>query len=375
MTLLSNLHGLTSQVLARAIESTVSPLIITDNQLPDNPIIYANQAFLDLCGYEESEIVGRNCRFLQGRDSDKQVVSSIRKAVDARKDIRVTLKNHRKDGSVFWNDLVISPIKDDEGKTTHFIGMQLDITDRIVYTEKLEKTQDELLRANQELEQFTYAASHDLQEPLRMVSSYLQLINKRYHGGFDEDGAKFMAFAVEGAERMQSLINDLLTLSRVSSTGREFKKVDLTEVVQRACFNLKLSIDETNTQIDVDDLPTIPADSTQMVQLLQNLISNAIKYRSTETTPHIKISCEQDDTKIIISVADNGIGIDEQYHERVFAIFQRLHTREEYPGTGVGLAICSKIIDRHNGKIWVESNTDGGSTFKFSLPAKRKAAR
>ncbi len=253
--------------------------------------------------------------------------------------------------------------------------MQLDITNTIEYTSNLEKSQNKLISSNQELEQFTYAASHDLQEPLRMVSSYLQLLDKRYGSEFDEDARKFMDFAVEGAGRMQSLINDLLTLSRVSSTGKTFRSIDFDEVIKRATFNLKLLIEETEAEIDAGSLPTVHADSVQMIQLMQNLIGNAIKYRRPGHRPAIKITAVTKGHNDIFSVSDNGIGIDKQYHERIFTIFQRLHTREEYAGTGVGLAICSKIIDRHGGKIWVESNSMGGSTFVFSLPHKRKGTR
>ena len=370
----SVLQQLDNNTLAKALESTTSPLIITDNQQEDNPIIYANQAFLDLCGYDESEIVGQNCRFLQGNDSKEAVVKDLREAVHAGDDIRVTIKNYKKDGTGFWNDLVVSPIKNDKGKVTHFIGMQLDITDRMTHTEKLEQSQASLLKANEELEQFTYAASHDLQEPLRMVSSYLQLLSRRYGSALDEDAHTFVDFAVEGAERMQALINDLLTLSRVSSTAKRFKKVSMDEIIKRALFNLKFSIEETKAQITVGKLPELSVDSTQIVQLLQNLVGNAIKYRKAGTIPEISISAEKEGDMYTFSVADNGIGIDAQYQERVFTIFQRLHTRDEYPGTGVGLSICRKIIDRHGGKIWVESNSNGGSTFKFSLPIKRKVA-
>jgi PAS domain S-box-containing protein len=368
------LRRLGSDTLAKMLESSTSPLIITDNQQTDNPIVYANEAFITLCGYSKAEIIGKNCRFLQGEDSEKAAVHELRKAVDAGEDTRVTIKNYKKDGTEFWNDLVISPVKNQQDIVTHFVGIQFDITERIARLNELEQTQQKLLKANQELEQFTYAASHDLQEPLRMVSSYLQLLSRRYSSALNDDATTFIDFAVEGAERMQALINDLLTLSRVSSTAKLFKTVSFDEIVNRALFNLTYTIDETKADITIAKLPELSVDSTQMVQLIQNLVGNAIKYRKPASTPKISITVEKTGDTYVFSVVDNGIGIEEQYHERIFTIFQRLHTRDEYPGTGVGLSICRKIIDRHGGKIWVESNTNGGSTFKFSLPSMRKVA-
>ena len=368
MSLYSNLTSLDIKVLIRAVDSTTAPLIITDNLLPDNPIVYANQAFLDLCGYSENEMIGKNCRLLQGVDTEPGAITRLHKAVVSNTDARVNIKNYRKDGSPFWNDLVISPIKNDVGQTTHFMGMQLDITDRIKQVEELKQARLKLEQSNQELEEFTYAASHDLQEPLRMVSSYLQLLEKRYGKAFDDDAKVFIAYAVEGANRMQSLINDLLTLSRVSTTAKKFKLVSFSEIINRAQFNLKLLLDETHAKIVVSDLPQLPADSVQMVQLLQNLIANAVKYRRPGVKPVIKISAIDSGDHYEFSVADNGIGIEPQYFSRIFNIFQRLHTRDEYPGTGVGLTICNKIIERHHGELWVQSNSPHGSVFKFRLP-------
>lgn len=205
----NSINNLTDPLLKRTFEASRSPLIVTDNLRPDNPIIYSNQAFLDLCGYDLDEVIGRNCRFLQGDDSDEEAVATLREAVKQGTDARVTLKNYRKDGAPFWNDLIMSPIRDDSGTVTHFVGMQLDITDRMEAQQALVAKTEQLERSNHELEQFTYATSHDLQEPLRMINSYLQLIRKRYGKEFDEDGNTFLDFASEGADRMQALINDL----------------------------------------------------------------------------------------------------------------------------------------------------------------------
>ena len=233
--------------------------------------------------------------------------------------------------------------------------------------DELQETLIKLKRSNSELEQFAYVASHDLQEPLRMISSFLQLLQMRYSGQLDSDADEFINFAVEGAKRMQNLIQDLLAYSRVTTKGNEFKNIKMEEALEQALVNLKISIEENNAIITHDSLPIITADYSQMIQLLQNLIGNSIKYRS-DKNPEIHISAQEKDTHWIFSVEDNGIGIDSKYSDQVFQIFKRLHTNEEYKGTGIGLAITKRIIERHNGRIWVESELSKGSKFYFTIP-------
>ncbi|WP_336360150.1 PAS domain S-box protein [Haladaptatus sp. ZSTT2] len=235
------------------------------------------------------------------------------------------------------------------------------------YQDELEALIEELKESNERLEQFAYIASHDLQEPLRMVSNYLQLIERRYSGALDEDGREFIEFAVDGAERMRTMINDLLRYSRVDTETEPFEPTDSEAVVERVLSNLQMQIEQTGIEVAVESLPTVIADRNQLEQVFQNLLSNAIKYRSDEA-PRVEIDVTERETDWLFAISDNGIGIAADRQDRIFEVFRRLHSREEYPGTGIGLALCRKIVERHDGRIWVESTPGEGSTFYFTLP-------
>jgi len=224
----------------------------------------------------------------------------------------------------------------------------------------------ELSRSNAELEQFAYVASHDLQEPLRMVSSYTQLLARRYQGQLGEDADEFIAFAVDGAKRMQALINDLLAYSRVGTKGGELRLTDAEAAFSSALVNVRAAIEASGAVIRHSPLPTVYADPVQLVQVFQNLLGNAIKFHDS-APPEIGVACEDAPEEWCFSVCDNGIGIDPKYTDRIFQVFQRLHTRKDYPGTGIGLAICKKIAERHGGRIWVASQPGQGATFHFTI--------
>ena len=238
--------------------------------------------------------------------------------------------------------------------------------DLIKARQDLEESVTELGRSNAELQQFAYVASHDLQEPLRMVSSYTQLLAKRYAGKLDSDADEFIAFAVDGAARMQRLIQDLLAYSRVSKEVRQFEPTAVGVALNYALDNLVNAVKESRAVVTHDPLPAVMGDERQLVQLFQNLLSNAVKF-SGEQPPRIHVSAKPSAGGWLFSIHDNGIGLDPQYADRIFVIFQRLHNRQEYPGTGIGLAICKKIVERHGGHIWVKSEPGKGATFYFTI--------
>jgi light-regulated signal transduction histidine kinase (bacteriophytochrome) len=246
-------------------------------------------------------------------------------------------------------------------------SLKTEISKRKETEKALQLTLSELERSNAELQQFAYVASHDLQEPLRMISSYLQLLERRYKGELGQDADDFIAFAVDGAKRMQGLINDILQLSRLGTQEKSLQKTDCEAILKQALTNLRVSIEDCCAQVTHDPLPMTKADPTQLVQLFQNLLGNAIKFRGRKD-PRIHISAQPKDNEWLLSVGDNGIGIDPQYSDRIFGIFQRLHGRGEYSGTGIGLAICRKIVEGHGGRIWVQSEPGKGATFFFTLP-------
>ena len=260
------------------------------------------------------------------------------------------------------------PITDARGDVFAGVTMAHDITERKEYRRKLEETVAQLEESNERLEQFAYAASHDLQEPLRMVSSYLQLIENRYADELDDDGREFIEFAVDGADRMREMIEGLLEYSRVETRGDPLKPLDLDAVLDDVLSDLRIQIEEANAEVTADTLPRVEGDASQLRQVLQNLLSNAITY-SGDAPPRVHVGAERRGDEWVVSVSDEGIGIDPEDQGSVFEVFQRLHSREKHEGTGIGLALCERIVERHGGEIWVESEPGEGSTFSFTLPA------
>jgi len=262
--------------------------------------------------------------------------------------------------------IVKGMLYNDDGDLSRIIGVGIDITEMKSGSEHaLFKLNEELARSNKELEQFAYVASHDLQEPLRMVSIFTQMLAQRYGDNLDENAREYLKFAVDGSNRMYNLINGLLAYSRIQTKGKEFTEVDLNNVLEEVLRNLSLQIEKVKAIISLSDMPVVNADRSQMIQLFQNLISNSLKF--SKNIPEIKVSSIEHNDYYLFSVKDKGIGIDPQYFDRIFQIFQRLVRREEYEGTGIGLSICKRIIERHGGKIWVKSKPGKGATFWFTI--------
>jgi PAS domain S-box-containing protein len=337
---------------------------------PEGRVASWNRGAELLKGYRSEEIVGQHFSCFYTRediDRGKPQKELGRAAAQGRfedEGWRV-----RKDHSKFWANVVITPIYSNEGRPSGFSKVTCDITERKRAEEELACRAEELTRSNAELQQFAYVASHDLQEPLRMVASFTQLLAQRYQGKLGADADEFIGYAVGGARRMQVLVNDLLEYSRVGTRGKEFSPVDCEKLLETVLVSLQKTLEESDGQVTHDPLPAVLGDETQLGQVLLNLVGNALKFHGSEP-PRVHVSAQEVNGEWRFSVRDNGIGIDPQQAERIFLLFQRLHTRAEYPGTGMGLAIAKKIVERHGGRIWVESAPGKGSTFYFSLPMK-----
>jgi PAS domain S-box-containing protein len=264
-----------------------------------------------------------------------------------------------------------APIRDERGTVDGAVLVFRDVSHRQWAEKALIKNAEELARSNADLEQFAYVASHDLQEPLRMVALYAQLLAQRYRGQLDGDADEFIGYIVNGAQRLHQRINDLLDFSRVGSRGLAFEPTDCKAVLDRVLTDLQTALQDSGASVTHGPLPTVPADSLLLGQVFQNLIGNALKFRGAEP-PRVHVSAELEGQQWVFSVRDNGIGIEREYAERIFVIFQRLHSNDAYPGTGIGLAICKRIVERHGGRIWVESEPRQGATFFFNLPNQRR---
>jgi PAS domain S-box-containing protein len=330
-----------------------------------------NKADEDLFGHSREEVIGKTDYDFFPKDQADFFTQTDREALQNKKllDIPEETIETKNLGQIILHTKKI-PIFNKEGNPQYILGISEDITERKQAEDALNVKVDELARSNAELEQFAYVSSHDLQEPLRMVSSYMQLLQRRYEGEIDPKADKYINFAVEGATRMQQLINDLLTYSRITTQAKEFEPVDSELVLTEVLSNLNVLITENGAVITHDPLPNILADSSQLSQVLQNLIINSIKFHG-DKTPEIHVSAKNEGNKWLFSVQDNGIGIDPAHSDRIFEVFKRLHKRKEYPGTGIGLSICKKIIERHGGRIWVEAELGKGSIFYFTIPVRR----
>jgi len=372
------------QYLMNALMNTMTDNIYFKDK--DSKFIRINKSLADWFGIgDPEEAAGKTDFDFFSDEHAKQAYEGEQKILQTGKPLKsIEEKETWPDGRETWVSTTKAPLLDIHGNIAGTFGISRDITDRKLIEEAFKKAKAELdkkakelaisnealTKSNQELEQFAYVASHDLQEPLRMISSYLSLITRRYSDKLEKDGKEFIDYAVDGAKRMQVMINDLLQYSRVTTKGKAFEKTNMEDVLEKVLMNLKIAIEESSGVINHDKLPDIIADRVQMERLLQNLLGNAIKYRG-DRKPKVHVSVKRKKGEYVFMIEDNGIGIEEEYREKIFGIFQRLHTREEYQGTGIGLAVCKKIVERHGGKIWIDGKFNEGSTFYFTIPKKQ----
>jgi PAS domain S-box-containing protein len=361
----------------KAFNATPEPITIATAS--EGRYIDVNESFLRITGYRREEVIGRTSleiRFWENTEDRDKLLEALTKQSSVR-DLEINFLTKSGARRIGQDSAEFVEV----GGQKCILAIFRDITEQ----KKLEKQRqeaevtlahraEELARSNAELEQFAYVASHDLQEPLRMVASYTQLLARRYQDKLDADAHDFIAYAVDGATRMQALITDLLNYSRVGTRGKPFQPTSCDGVLERVLINLKFTISENGAVVTHDPLPNVMGDETQLGQLFQNLLTNAIKFRS-EAPPRIHISAKRSGNAWEFSVRDNGIGIAPEYGERIFMIFQRLHSKNEYPGTGIGLAVCKKIVERHGGHIWVSSQPGSGASFLFTIPDHDEAAK
>ncbi|HEV2856156.1 MAG TPA: ATP-binding protein [Thermoanaerobaculia bacterium] len=352
-------------LLAAIIESSGDAIYSRDLK---GVITTWNPAAERLFGCSSGEAVGQPISFLipaGRREEEREIHARVLRG--ERVEHYRTTRLHR-DGHPVEISLSVSPVRGDGGRIIGLSAIARDMSEQKRYEDLAARQAEELRRSNAELERFAYVASHDLQEPLRTVTSYVQLLARRYQGRLDPDADDFIAYAVDGANRMRQLIQDLLAYSRVNTTGSRFGRTSLEKVLPAVLASLEASLKEAGAVVTHGPLPEVAGDESQLEQLLQNLIANAIRFRGAGP-PRIHLEAERLAGEWRVSVRDNGVGIDPRYFERIFVIFQRLHNRAEYGGTGIGLALCKKIVEGHGGRIWVESGPEGGSAFFFTLPA------
>lgn len=343
---------------------------------PDGELLRINKAFASIVGYSVEELQNINFKEITHPDDVAESVKCIRELKEGKKDEWLMEKRYiAKDGRIVWTFVTTRLQRDEKGNPLFFLTHLIDITKQkeaqkelLESKEKLEEINKQLSASNNELEQFAYIASHDLKEPLRMISSFTQLIVEKYKDSTDEKTDLYIKYIIEGSERLRSMIDDILKISRIGTRKNQFEKIDIAEIVEVVKKDLKLHIDEASAVIKISGSPIVSGDKVQIIQLFENLISNALKFRSINP-PVVEITSKGvNDDFITIDVKDNGIGILPEHQGKIFQMFQRLHTRDKYPGNGIGLSLVKKIIERHGGKITVFSDEGQGTTFSFTLP-------
>ena len=349
---------------------------ITDS---NGVITYVNQQFCEISKYSAEELIGKTHRIINSKFHPNEFFIDMWKTISEGKVWDGEICNRAKDSKLYWVHTTIVPYMDDQGKPEQYVAVRYDITERKMAEEQLKVYSKKLELSNQELQDFASVAAHDLQEPLRKIQSFSDRLKVKAHEDLKPEAIDYINRIQNSALRMQVLINDLLTYSRVTTKAQPFLLIDLNQIVAQVISDLEIRIEKSRGKIICENLPSIDADATQMYQLFQNLIGNALKFHKLDVDPIVKIESSVFDKSMLaqkgpacqIRISDNGIGFEEKYLDRVFTIFQRLHGKHEYEGTGIGLAVCKKIIDRHGGYITAKSVVGEGSTFLFSLPVKQ----
>ena len=351
---------------AEAIVNTIhEPILILDSNLR---VISVNESFYKYFKVVPSETEGNLIYNLGNRQWNIPTLKELLEKILPRSSIIKDFEINHNFLDIGEKTLLLNARRMDVKDREPMILISIyDITERKIAEEKIKTNSEELAKSNADLKQFAYAASHDLREPLRMITTFLQLLELRYKDQLDKDANEFISFAVDGAKRLDAMILDLLEYSRVAQYEIKITDVNLEEIINRSIANISVLIEENEAQITYDSLPTIQSDKNLMIRLFQNLIENSIKYNK-KIYPKIHISAKKEPNQYIINIEDNGIGIDPQHLEQIFTIFKRLHTHEEYEGTGIGLALAQRIVHQHGGEIWAESEPGKGSTFHFTIP-------
>lgn len=374
------MYGKTKQELA-TFESTSRELVFIRHALDKSAIvavtdkagtiIHVNDKFCEISKYSREELIGQNHRIINSGHHDKAFFTAMWKTIAGGQVWEGEIRNRAKDGSNYWVYTTIVPFPDEQGHPYQYVSIRYEITQRKLAEEQLRVYADRLEMSNRELQDFASIAAHDLQEPLRKILTFGDRLQTRFSANIPEEGKDYMQRMLASAFRMRKLIDDLLTYSRVTTQGKPFEQVDMNSILDDVLSDLEVRIDQVKGTVKRGTLPTIDADPSQMRQLLQNLISNALKFHKPSEHPVVRVEARMQGDKCELLVTDNGIGFDEKYLDKIFAIFQRLHGKQEYEGTGVGLAVCRRIADRHNGTITAASRPGEGSAFKVTLPVKQ----
>jgi PAS domain S-box-containing protein len=331
-------------------------------------IVHVNDKFCQISKYSREELLGQNHRIINSGYHARDFFVEMWKTISSGEIWEGEIKNRAKDGSFYWVNTTIVPYRDESGNPYQYVSIRYEITQRKAAEEQLRVYADRLERSNRELQDFASIAAHDLQEPLRKIQSFGDRIRTRFLSQLDDDARDYLDRMLASAKRMRILIDDLLTYSRVTTKALPFVRTDLNAVIRDVLSDLEVRLEQTQGKVEFDSLPPVDADPSQMRQLFQNLIGNALKFRRPDTPPVVRIEGRWKGSQCTFTVMDNGIGFDEKYLDRIFTIFQRLHGKQEYEGTGVGLAVCRRIVERHGGAITAKSAPGEGATFIVTLP-------